>query len=161
MSKLSKPTSSSKLNVIFCTSSRAAKTNRHTNPEPSDPSPSTSFAKIMYKTPRRIHKEAYYPPLTPSGALLGHLPLLGLLLLLQELLLLVGVHLAESAVALLLLELLGLHAALLGLLFVVELAQLAGLVFAGGADLAQGFGAEVRGVDEVVGHAQESGEEGG
>jgi len=99
--------------------------------------------------------------LTPSGALLGHLPLLGLLLLLQELLLLIGVHLAESAVALLLLELLGLDAALIGLLLVVELAQLAGLVFTGGADLAQGFGAEVGGADEVVGHAQESGEEGG
>ena len=99
--------------------------------------------------------------LSPGSPLLAHLALLSLLLLLQELLLLLGVHLAESAVALLLLELLGLHAALLGLLLVVDLAQLAGFVVAGGADLAEGFGAEVRGADKVVGHAQEGGEERG
>jgi hypothetical protein len=99
--------------------------------------------------------------LSPSSPLLRHLALLSLLLLLQKLLLLLGVHLAEAAVALLLLELLGLHAAFLGLLLVVDLAQLAGLVVAGGADFAQGFGAEVRGADEVVGHAQEGGEERG
>jgi hypothetical protein len=98
--------------------------------------------------------------LSPCSPLLGHLALLGLLLLLQELFLLVGIHLAESAVALLLLELLGLHAALLGLLLVVNLAQLLGFVVASGADLAQGFRAEVRGADEVVGHAEEGGEEG-
>ena len=99
--------------------------------------------------------------LSPGSALLGHLALLSLLLLLQELALLVGAHLAEFAVALLLLELLGLHTALLRRLFVVKLAQLASLVFTGDADLAQGFGAEVGGADEVVGHAEESGEEGG
>lgn len=99
--------------------------------------------------------------LSPGSPLLRHLALLGLLLLLQELLLLLGVHLAESAVALLLLELLGLHAALLGLLLVVELAQLAGFVVTGGADLAEGFGAEVSGADEVVWHAKEGSEERG
>lgn len=107
---------------------------------------------------RRSRKER---DLSSGSPLLGHLALLGLLLLLQELALLLGVHFAESAVALFLLELLGLHAALLSLLLVVELAQLAGFVLAGGADLTQGFRAEVRGADEVVRHAEEGGEERG
>ena len=99
--------------------------------------------------------------LSPGSPLLAHLALLSLLLLLQELLLLLGVHLAESAVALLLLELLGLHTTLLSLLLVVQLAELAGLVLASDADLAQSFGAEVSRADEVVGHAEESSEKGG
>lgn len=125
--------------------------------------PSTSRHPKKIRTTQESRRREQRVPfrLSPGSALLGHLPLLSVLLLLQELLLLLGVHFAESAVALFLLELLGLHTALLGFLLVVELAQLARLVFTSGADLAQSFGAEVGGADEVVGHAQESGEEGG
>lgn len=99
--------------------------------------------------------------LTPLRPLLRHLPVLLLLLLLQELALLLGAHLAQPAVALLLLELLGRDAALLGLLLVVQLAQLARLLLARRAHLAQRFGPEVRGADEVVGQAQEGREQRG
>lgn len=99
--------------------------------------------------------------LSPLRPPLAHLPGLSILLLLQELPLLLRVHLAELAVALLLLELLGLHAALLGLLLVVEFAQLADLVLTRRAYLAQRFRAEVRAADEVVGQAEEGREQGG
>lgn len=96
---------------------------------------------------------------------LDSLPLLLLLavavaLLLEVLALLVGAHAAEQGVAFLALELVAREPALLGLLFVVDLADLGDLVVARRLDAAHGLWAEVRGRDQHVREAQELLEDG-
>ncbi|KAJ6128464.1 hypothetical protein N7471_009681 [Penicillium samsonianum] len=93
--------------------------------------------------------------LTLPGALLRLASLSLLSLTVKELALLVGAQSTQDALTLILLDLLGGNAALLGLLFLVDTAQLLDLLFADVTDLAHDFATEVGGGDQFVGQAQE------
>ena len=97
----------------------------------------------------------------PHSLLLHSLTLLLRPLLLQEFLLLLRLHRRQFPFSLLLLHAITHILALLGLLIVVDLLQPSGLLFAGRAHFAHGFGTEMRGADEGVGEAEECVEEGG
>ena len=108
-----------------------------------------------------------YDPNTPQATYLRlnrtplhALPRILLPLLVQKLALLIRTKASEFSIALLLLQLIGGEFTLLCFFFVVSLADLGDLFVARLADAAQGFGAEVRGGDEVVGETQEVLEEG-
>jgi hypothetical protein len=83
------------------------------------------------------------------------LPAVPLALLLKVLALLLGAQASKLRIALLALELVGCDLALLGLLLLVDFADLGNLLVARLLDAAQGLGAEVRGRGEVVWEAQE------
>lgn len=93
---------------------------------------------------------------TPLHALLS----IPLPLLLQKLPLLLGAQSSELSVALLSLELVSREFALFCLLLIVCPADLGNLFLARLADAAQGFWAEVRSGNELVGEAEEVGKDG-
>mgnify|MGYP003624085238 CR=1 FL=1 len=105
---------------------------------------------------RSLHQQDLRLDGTPLHLLLA----VPLALLLQELALLVGAQTTELRVTLLLLQLVCRELALLGLLVLVDFADLGDLLVARLLDAAEGFGAEVRGGGEVVGEADEVVEEG-
>lgn len=85
--------------------------------------------------------------------LLG-LALVLLALTVQELTLLLGIHAAEETLAVLLLDLLRSQLALLGLLFLLDAAELLDLLLAGIAHLAHNLATPVSHLHESVGKAQ-------
>ena len=87
------------------------------------------------------------------------LPRTLLALLLKELALLFCAQTSQLRVSLFLLQLIGSYFPLLGLFLVVCLLDPGDLLVAGLADAAQGFRTEVRRGDEMVGHAEEVGED--
>jgi len=91
--------------------------------------------------------------------LLQQAPLLPLLLPLEVLALLLGTHIAQGALALLLLHFLELELALLGLLLLVGSAQPPDLFFASVAKLPHHLRSEVGRRDEHVGETEEQAEE--
>lgn len=98
--------------------------------------------------------------LAPAGLLLLGTALVLLGLALQELALLIGGHAAQDTLTLLLLDLFGGNFALLGLLLLLDAAQLLDLLLADVAELAHHLAAEVGGGNELIGETQELVEEG-
>jgi hypothetical protein len=99
-------------------------------------------------------------PLCLHSALLHTLLALLLTLLVKELALLICAQAAKFSVTLLLLQLVGGQLALLGLLVLIETADLGDLLLARLPDASQGLGAEVGRGHEEVGQAQELREDG-
>lgn len=98
--------------------------------------------------------------LAPAGLLLLGTALVLLGLALQELALLIGGHAAKDTLTLLLLDLLSGNFALLGLLFLLDAAQLLDLLLADITELAHHLATEVGGGNELIGETQELVEEG-
>jgi hypothetical protein len=105
--------------------------------------------------PTRLPTHTHPPRSRLNRTPLHLLPALPLPLLLQILALLVRTQPAKFRIPLFALELVGREFALLGLLLLVDFADLGNLLFARLLDAAQGFGAEVGGCSQVVGEAQE------
>jgi hypothetical protein len=95
-----------------------------------------------------------------NGTPLHLLPAIPLTLLLEVLALLFGTQSAELGVTLLPLELVSRNLPLLGLLFLIDLADLGDLLVARLLDAAEGFRAEVGRRGEVVGETKEVLEDG-